>query len=387
MPIFLKGYGMKTSVPKKADRFPLFVHKGRGYWCKTVLGKHRYFGKVADDPQGKAALKLWLRQKDYLLAGLEPPAGEEDAISVKFVCNKFMEAKEARLRAGDLSPKTFVELKEVCAFFMSIVPGGVEAKSLVPQHFEKVLVAIQERYKSPGSRGKRVGIIRSVFKYGYENRLIERPTHFGSEFKKPTAKAYREHKNSIGDRSLSNVEVRELLSMATVQETAMILLGLQAGFGNTELSELPKSAIKGDWLEFARAKTAINRRVPLWKETKQALTKVIASTPSDYPLVFSNDIGRKISDHRYVSYMFSRLAKNAGVKNHVFYDLRRTLQTIAENQAEQYDLAAIRSIMGHADAANDMSSEYRQNISDDRLLAVTNAVRKWLGKIPKAGAK
>lgn len=378
---------MKSIVPKKADKFPLFKHP-RGYWCKTVLGKHKYFGKVADDPQGKTAIKLWMQKKDYFLAGLEPPAGEEDAITVKYVCNKFLEAKEARLHAGDLSSRTFVELKEVCAFFMSVVPGGVEAKSLVPQHFQNVLSSIQVRYKSPGSRGKRVGIIRSVFKYAYENRLIERPTHFGTEFKKPTAKTYREHKNKIGDRSLSSSDVKALLAVADDQEKAFVLLGIQAGFGNTELAELPKLAIKGDWVEWPRAKTAITRRVPLWKETKLALKKVLAQSESDYPLVFANDRGRPISDHRYVSYLFAKLCAKAAVENHVFYDLRRSFQTISENQAERYDLPAIRAIMGHCDDANDMSSEYRQNISDERLKAVTDSVRNWLFAAPKKrGAK
>jgi integrase len=378
---------MGTIVPKKADKFPLFKHP-RGYWCKTVLGKHKYFGKVVDDPSGKAALKLWLQRKDYYLAGLEPPACEDDAISVKYICNKFLAAKEARLESGNLSKRTFDELKEVCEFFMSVVPGGIEAKNLAPQHFEKFLAALQSRYKAPASRGKRVGIIRSVFKYGYDNRLIERPTHFGSEFKKPTAKTYREHRNTIGDRSFSNAEVKALLAVATVQEKAMVLLGLQAGFGNTEISELPKTAINGDWVQWPRAKTAINRLVPLWKETKSALRAVVAQTPNDYPLVFANEKGGKISDHRFVSYMFARLAKRASVDKHVFYDLRRTFQTISENHAQQYDLAAIRAIMGHADDANDMSSEYRQNISDERLKAVTDAVRNWLFATPKKrGAK
>ena len=381
---------MSTSVPKKANKFPLFVHKGRGYWCKTVLGKHHYFGKVADDPQGKEALKLWLWRKDWLLAGLEPPAYDPDGeatISVKHVCNKFMAAKEAKLEAGNLSQRTYEELKEVCAFLMTVIPPGLDAKSLIPEHFENVLLVMQKRYKSPGSRGKRIGIIRSVFKYAYENRLLERPTHFGTEFKKPAAKVYREHRNNAGDKSLSSDEVKALLLLADAREKAMLLLGLQAGFGNTDLIELPKSAIVGNWLEYPRKKTATKRRVPLWPETKAALKATAAASPSDFPFVFANERGRKVSDHRLVSYMFSSLCKRAKVTGHTFYDLRRTFQTIAENHSGNYDIAAIKAIMGHVDNANDMSARYRQNISDERLQAVTASVRKWLGKLPKGGAK
>ncbi len=49
---------------------------------KRVLCKQHYFGKVADDPQGKRALAEWMRVKDYLLAGLEPPPDcDEDLIT------------------------------------------------------------------------------------------------------------------------------------------------------------------------------------------------------------------------------------------------------------------------------------------------------------------
>lgn len=39
----------------KAD-FPLFKHGNR--WCKKVHGKHEYFGPVAGDDNGEAALGL-----------------------------------------------------------------------------------------------------------------------------------------------------------------------------------------------------------------------------------------------------------------------------------------------------------------------------------------
>jgi len=40
----------------------------------SIHGKAYYFGKVIDDPQGEKALKLWLDQKDDLLAGRIPKA-------------------------------------------------------------------------------------------------------------------------------------------------------------------------------------------------------------------------------------------------------------------------------------------------------------------------
>lgn len=382
---------MSFSVPKKANKFPLFVHKGRGYWCKTVLGKHHYFGKVADDPQGKEALKLWLWRKDWLLAGLEPPDYDPDGeatISVKHVCNKFMAAKEAKLEAGNLSRRTYDELKETCKLIMSVVPPAMEAKLLVPTHFNKLLAEINKRYKSPNSRGKFVGQVRSIFTYAYSAGLVDRPTNIGMEFKKPPQIAYRQHENAKGDQSLTATEVQSLLKSATVNGRAMILLGVQAGFSNNDLAELPRAAIKGDWIEWPRTKTATKRRVPLWPETKQAIEAAIKAGRPDGDFVFYRQSGLSYSgagDH--VAHAFRYIAEKAGVENHSFYDLRRTFQTIAENHSDNYDIAAIKAIMGHVDRSGDMSARYRQNISDERLQAVTASVRKWLGKLPKGGAK
>ena len=52
-----------SSKPQKPrPDFPPFPH-ATGRWAKKVRGKLHYFGKIADDPKGAAALDLWLEQK------------------------------------------------------------------------------------------------------------------------------------------------------------------------------------------------------------------------------------------------------------------------------------------------------------------------------------
>ena len=62
---------------------------------------------------------------------------------------------------------------------------------------------------------------------------------------------------------------------------AMILLGLNCGMGNTDVSELPRSAVDLDagLIDFPRPKTGIERRAVLWPETVEALKQVLKVRP------------------------------------------------------------------------------------------------------------
>jgi integrase len=56
-----------------------------------------------------------------------------------------------------------------------------------------------------------------------------------------------------------------------------------------------------------------------------------------------------------------------------FYTIRHTFRTVAD---EAKDQPAVDFIMGHE--SPHMSSVYREKISDDRLRAVVDCVRRWL---------
>ena len=70
--------------------------------------------------------------------------------------------------------------------------------------------------------------------------------------------------------------------------------------------------------------------------------------------------------------MLRRLGIN-GRKGLGFYTLRHSFRTVAD---EAKDQPAADFIMGHE--VPHMSSVYRETISDERLKAVTDHVRKWL---------
>src|SRR5204863_931860 len=97
-----------STQPRKSDKpakpypeFPLTAHPA-GYWCKKIRGKIHYFGPW-DDPDD--ALAKYLEQKDALHAGRKPRENTA-ATTLNELCNAFLNAKQASVDTGELSPRT-----------------------------------------------------------------------------------------------------------------------------------------------------------------------------------------------------------------------------------------------------------------------------------------
>jgi integrase len=133
--------------------------------------------------------------------------------------------------------------------------------------------------------------------------------------------------------------------------------------------------------------------IPLWPETVAAVRLAIekrrpAKSEADAKLLLIGARGTSYVKHTgglRVAAEFARLRDDVGIKDRVFYDLRRTFQTVADNQSRDRD--GVKAIMGHAPASGDMSAIYRQGFDDDRLRAIVNAVRGWLFPKPTAAKK
>jgi integrase len=180
-------------------------------------------------------------------------------------------------------------------------------------------------------------------------------------------------------------QIRALIAAAGTQLRAMILLGINAGFGNADVATLPITALDlaGGWINYPRPKTGVARRVPLWPETVAALKAAIAARPTpkdaaDVGLVFITKYGgswAKATRDNPVSKELAKLLLELKMKRPGlgFYALRHSFETIG---GESKDQVAVDSIMGHA--RYDMPSLYRERVSDERLTALTEFVRKWL---------
>jgi integrase len=371
----------KRAKPAKPyPEYPLTAHPA-GYWCKKIRGKLHYFGPWSD-PDG--ALKKYLAEKEALHAG-RPPRPDPEALTVKDVANAFLNAKQALVDAGELSRRMWSEYKEVCDLLVRQFGKGRPAADLGPSDFAALRNKMAKRW-GPVRLGNAVQRVRSVFKHAADARLIDRPVCFGPGFKRPAKKVLRLHRAAAGPKLFTAGEIRRMIDAAGVQLKAMLLLGINAGFGMADCASLPLSAVDLDnaVIDYPRPKTGIPRRCPLWPETVGAIRSALAERPTpkdpaDAGLVFLAARGRTFRQEtgggyaaRKVVNLLRRLGIN-GRKGLGFYTLRHTFRTVAD---EAKDQPAADFIMGHE--VPHMSAVYRETISDARLRAVTDHVRGWL---------
>jgi integrase len=369
-----------TKPAKPYPELPLTAHPA-GYWCKQIRGKLYYFGKWAD-PDG--ALAKYLEQKDALHAG-KPPRPDPGALAVKDVANAFLNARQQAVEAGELSPRTWRDYRVIMDRMVEGLGKHALVSALDPQDFA-ALKAKLARKNGPPRMCTIIQVIRCAFKYAYESGALDRPMRFGPAFKRTPKKVLRLHRAKQGVKLFTADEIRRMVDAAPVQLRAMILLGINCGYGNSDCANLPLVAVnlEADVIDFPRPKTGIARRGVLWPETVAALRAAVAarpepSDPADAGLVFLTRYGlpwgKDISDSP-ISRETARLLRRLGIngrKRLGFYTLRHTFRTVAD---EAKDQPAADYIMGHE--VPHMSTVYREKISDERLKAVADHVRAWL---------
>lgn len=373
----------KTKPRKPYPEFPLFPHVC-GQWVKKIKARLHYFGVWADP---EAALKKYLAERDFLQAGLAPPSGDGEAVTLRDLCNAFLTSKQQRLESGELGRATFTDYKHSCELVLVTFGKLRMADSISPGDFVKLRGAITSKY-GPVRTGKEVTQIRMLFHWGEQQELIGKP-RFGSEFVRPSKDVLRRHRQQSPPKMFDASEIQAMLAAASTQTRAWLLLGINAAFIQKDVSDLPLSAVclESAMIEFPRRKTAVERRTPLWPETLDALTVALKNRQepvdsTDSELFFITSRGhRLVSLHEKgtrtdaVHSATERLQKKLGIKQlkRSFGALRHTFRTIADDTC---DFPAILRIMGHSD--NTISDMYRERISDERLTAVTDYVRSWL---------
>ena len=440
----------KSNKPGKPHKdFPL-CSSSSGCWQRKINGKIYYFGPWCKVINGKKtrlkedgwqkALVIHDGQYDDLKAGREPyefsdeeieeflefsedkssseyrrfydycksfdcepnilryldfegkPVASED-LTVADICNAFLTAKKHLLDTGEIVACTFNEYKSVCDRLIRVFGKRQKVKTLFSSDFLALRKDIAST-RGAVSLGNEIQRVKSVFKFGYEEGLLEIMPKFGQSFKKPSMKVMRKNRAENGKKLFSAKEILLLHDTAGLKMKAMILLGINAALGNTDIGRLNKSHIDFDsnFLDFPRPKTGIERRCPLWPETIAALKTVLQNRPTpknpdDDNLIFLTDFGNRWVPEARTSTVGKEFAKivnklNLSQPGRGFYSLRHTHRTVSDGSK---DFPSCNLIMGHADSS--IASVYREQIADERLQAVAEHVRNWLFGAEKGGAE
>jgi integrase len=301
------------------------------------------------------------------------------------LCNKFLNFKQALVESRELTNRSWKDYKAACDLVVSHFGKGRLLADVGPDDFAALRKKMARKW-GPVTLGNVIQRIRVVFKFADDDGMIDRPIRYGQSFKRPSRKTLRLDKARKGAKLFTSEEIHKLMNASPVHLKAMILLGINCGFGNADCGQLPLLAVnlESGWIDFPRPKTGIPRRCPLWPETVQALCKALAKRtepkdPANNGLVFITKYGlpwAKDATDQTLAKEVGKLLRSLGINGRTglgFYTLRHTFRTVAD---ESKDQPAVDFIMGHE--VPHMSAVYRETISGERLKAVTDHVHAWL---------
>jgi integrase len=391
-----RSAGGRKKPRKPYPSFPLTPHPN-GQFCKRIRGQLRYFGTITDP---EAALRNYQRHCDALHTGRIEQVPKGDALTAATLANEYLKHKEQRRASGSLTPGTFVEFHRHCERFVKFFGGGREVASIDRRDLERFREFLGDGVNAT-TLNNRVGGARSILKFAYEQELIDKPLRFAVALKRPERRLLRLAKAEAGRIHFHAEEIRRILAVAPIALKAMVLLGINCAVGNTDIGEMPASAVEFEHgvMDFPRVKTGMKRRCPLWPETLDAIRANLADmqrrrvsrSPEAEGLLFVTREGNpyvrvkyEVRDGRPVAVTHDAvksLMQRAMAKADIdlpglgFYGLRRSFETIGAATGHQ---VAVDHIMGHAPLSSDMGATYRQSVADEALESVTDHVRTWL---------
>ena len=341
--------------PKKPyPDFPLFAH-ATGRWAKKIRGKFHYFGPWRDPD---TALTKYLENRDDLQAGRVPR--KSDGATVRDLANRFLTSKQHRVDTGELSPRTLRSYIKSCSRVVQEFGSLRGIDDLVPEDFSKLRTSLAIG-RGPHALGNEIRHVRMVFKYAFDAGLIDRPLNLGPDFKVPSKKTMRQARAARGQRMFEADQIRDILASAQQPMRVMTLLGINCAFGQTDIAQLPHSAMNFDqgMVSFPRPKTGVGRRCPLWPETINAVREAVDIRPqphddADSSLVFLTRQGNRwVRDNGKthvdsVALIFGRLLTSLNLKRPGlnFYALRHTFETIGGESRDQLDYGTRRRLNG-----------------------------------------
>jgi len=361
--------------------FPLTVHP-RGYWSKKVRGKVYYFGPLKDRD---AALRLWLREKDYLLAGEIPPT-HEHSITVRELLDKHLADVDDRIVAGKLACKTRGDYRAVRRLFEQSMVVGLPVKALKPEHFTVMERHLENNRYSLRTQRNFIIATKAVFNWGRKMELFDCDIRYGPRFAVPSVTAIEAEQEENGScRFLDRDVILTALAAAKPKLKVAILLGINCGFYPSDTVAITLDHLHLDgkipYHDFRRVKTKRRRMAALWPETVEAIQDYQrdhrkSASASERCLLLSRSRRRYSPGGRELSLTFNRVLDGNRSLGVSLGSLRHTYATVVDLVPDQ---AMIDLTMGHTSKSLQKRVYKQLNLHElARLQVVANVVCGWL---------
>lgn len=388
----MAAVGKQRKQYPTAKPFPSFplTPRADGRFTKRINGTLHTFGRGGDWKTAHGEYLSLAKVLHFPVTGsAPPPKGLPVNITLRQLVNRYLQLRRADMDAGQLHARTWADYRTILLAFAKFTGPALLATELDTRHIDAWASHLRDVVKSGprrfnAARAHLFAFLRHSFAAPW---ILAFPLGVG--FKRaPKGRIRAIRKN----RLVEPRHVRTLIDAADVQLRAMILLGINGGFGNTDCANLPRAAVDLDKgvISYSRIKTGIARTVPLWDETTAALRVVLASRPND-DLVFRtrhgnlwvrttfNAKGKPVPKDSLaqafadllesVSDLVAKQTLRQLYKGVGFYSLRHTFITYAN---EVRDSDARRHIMGRKLAGLD--DDYVESFFLPRLRVVVDHV-------------
>lgn len=381
-------------------------------WVKRVNKRPKWICSIRVAPTGEQADAYY--EQHFTDLWTEPPRPavvDPGSVALVDLCNAFLTVKLERRRTGLMDARSYDRYEKFLGEFCAAVGKTREAKDIGPADFAKFAKTIA--HLGPHRRKDYILVVRGLFKWAAKPPARLPLPEYGDAFALPSKVEFRREKKRRREEHglllFTPEEIRQQLDGTTIVRggtskplpirpsaalRAMILLGINCAFGNTDIARLPLSMldeIRTGWLNYGRHKTGADRRVWLWPETVAAIERYLKVRPkpakSEYAkLMFLTSGGKP-----YVRYALTadgdfrdkrdKIAERYGIylrrlgqarHGRGYYSLRRTARTIAAETGQEL---AIDLILGHADDSGDMARVYTQVVLDEKIKLVCEHIR------------
>ena len=330
-------------------------------WRKQIDGKMHYFGSVNPKSVNKSYRAAELRYYEFLAEReVKLPVEIKVAkLTVEDFGEKYLQSCFTRYERGDISATWFEKIRiSVCHFveyLQTDLPLSKLNEMLLDDYRNYTLSlpisAATDKSISPWTAKSRLDIVKLMIKWGYQMALIDTLPRNLDQYSRITIPEPTVNR-------FSREEINVLYSAASERTKMFMLLGLNCGMGQADISSLRVSEVQmsNKRIVRKRTKTGVHCEFALWPLTVQMLKKHgnLDGEPNDrvflsksgHPLVREYFIDDKFKRTDAIRSAFFRLMKKTQLPNHRgFYSFRKT----AASEIEAIDPAVTEMFLAHSE--------------------------------------